>query len=86
MKAILRSGAALAGLLLVSSVSFGYVWCTPVLKMPYPQAPDTYNSGFYLMDAWGRLTGPHYYLVPPGMPFNGILPMNCTASVKNGTS
>jgi hypothetical protein len=73
MKAIFRFGAGLFGLLLAASISQAqyYNWRTPVLKCPYPQAPDTYNSGFYLVDAYGRCTGPNYYLVPPFSPYNG---------------
>src|SRR5438132_8071991 len=74
MKAILSWGAGSFGLLLMASFSQAYYWVTPVTKCPYPQAPDTYNSGFYLLDPWGRPTGPHYYLVPPCGPFNGVLP------------
>jgi hypothetical protein len=74
MKAILRWGASLVGLLLVSAVASAYYWVTPVLKCPYPVAPSPCNGGFYLLDSQGRWTGPHYYLVPPCRPFNGILP------------
>jgi hypothetical protein len=55
-------------------MSHGYVWVSPVFKTPYPHAPDTRNSGYYVMDAYGRWTGPHYYLVPPFRPGGGMLP------------
>ena len=84
MKAILRWGAALVALLVLTSVSFGQVRYSPVLKVPYRQAPDCYNSGFYLFDAWGRPTGPHYYLVPPTGPFNGILPGPIGKGIQSG--
>jgi hypothetical protein len=84
MKAILRWGVGLVGLLLFTSYSFGQVGYSPVLKVPYRQAPDCYNSGFYLMDAWGRCTGPHYYLVPPTGPFNGILPGPIGKGIQSG--
>jgi hypothetical protein len=74
MKAIFSWGAGSFGLLLMASISQAYYWVTPVTKCPYPQAPDTYNSGFYLVDWCGRVTGPHYYLMPPCPPFNGVLP------------
>ena len=74
MKAILRWSAGLAGLLLVSSFAQAYTWVTPVYWCPYPSAPNTYNSGFYLMNSQGQWTGPHYYLVPPNQPFGGVLP------------
>jgi hypothetical protein len=76
MKAILRWGAGLFGLLLLTPMvnAQGYNWATAVTKCPFPQAPDMYNSGFYLMDWCGRVTGPHYYLVPPCPPFNGARP------------
>jgi hypothetical protein len=75
MKAIFRFSTALFSLLLLSSLAHAqYYWVTPVFKQPYPVAPSPSNSGFYLVDCWGRLTGPHYYLVPPCPPFNGIRP------------
>ncbi len=85
MKAILRGGAGLLGLLLASSVSFGYVLVTPVYKQPYPQAPDMYNSAaYYLIDGWGRLTGPYYYLRPPCQPFGGMLPGKTGQAIMSG--
>ncbi len=84
MKAILRLGASLLGLLLLVSASHGYYWVSPVFKQPYPVAPSPSNSGFYLMDAYGRWTGPHYYLVPPHGPFNGILPGPTGQAIMSG--
>lgn len=74
MKAILRAGAGLFGLLLLTSTIHGYNWVTPVTKQPYPIAPSPATGGYYLMDANGHWCGPHYYLVPPFPPHNGFLP------------
>jgi hypothetical protein len=85
MKAILRAGAGLLGLLLAASVSFGYVLVSPVFRQPYPQAPDMYNStGYYLIDSWGRLTGPYYNLRPPCQPFGGMLPGKTGQAIMSG--
>ena len=84
MKAILRWGTALVSLLLLTQISAGYVWVTPVFKCPYPQAPSPSNSGFYLLDSEGRWTGPHYYLVPPGKPFGGMLPGQTGQMIMSG--
>jgi hypothetical protein len=84
MKSILRWSAGLLGLLLLGSVSDGYYWVTPVFKQPYPAAPSPSNSGFYLVDAYGRCTGPHYYLVPPFQPFNGMLPGKTGQAIQQG--
>jgi hypothetical protein len=83
MKAI-RLSLGLAGLLLVSTFAHAYYWVTPVTRCPYPQAPSTWNSGYYLMDAYGRWTGPHYYLVPPTGPFNGFLPGPVGCAIMSG--
>jgi hypothetical protein len=85
MKAILRAGAALLGLLLAGSVSFGYVLVTSVYRCPFPQAPDLRNTGgVYYIDAWGRLNGPYYYLRPPCQPFNGVLPGKTGQAIMSG--
>jgi hypothetical protein len=84
MKALIRSALGLLALLLIGSVSDGYYWVSPVFKQPYPVAPSPSNSGFYLMDAYGRWTGPHYYLMPPCSPFNGILPGQTGAAIQDG--
>jgi hypothetical protein len=84
MKAILRWSAGLLSLLLLGSVCDGYYWVTPVFKQPYPVAPSPSNSGFYLVDAYGRLIGPHYYLVPPCQPFNGMLPGKTGQAIQQG--
>jgi hypothetical protein len=88
MKAILHSFASLFGLLAVAAIGHGYygpgyTWVTPVYRCPYPQAPSPSNSGFYLPDAYGRPI-PHYYLVPPGRPFNGYLPGPTGAAIMSG--
>ena len=74
MKAILRCGTGLLSLLLLCTTSSARDWITPVYKTPYPVAPSPSNSGYYYVDGYGRLSGPHYYLVPPNPPFNGHLP------------
>jgi hypothetical protein len=74
MKATLRWGMGLVGLLLVTSFAQAWMWVSPVFWCPYPAAPNTCNSGYYLMDVYGNWTGPHYYLVPPNPPFGGVLP------------
>src|SRR4051794_23274464 len=87
MKAILRTSAGLFGLLLLASVSQaqGTYWASPVFKQPYPVAPSPSNSGgIYLPDSLGRPTGPHYYLVPPCQPFNGMLPGPTGAAIQQG--
>jgi hypothetical protein len=85
MKAIHRAGTGLIGLLLAASVSFGYVFVTPVYKCPYPQAPNMCNTGpVYYYDAWGRLIGPYYYLRPPCQPFNGVLPGPTGQAIMSG--
>jgi hypothetical protein len=84
MKAILRWGSGLFGLLLLGSVAFGYTWVSPVYKRPYPQAPDAYTSAYFLYDQWGNLTGPHYYFVPPFPPFRGALPGPTGHAIMSG--
>jgi hypothetical protein len=74
MKAIIRWGAGLFGLLLLTSVSHGYVWVSPVFKTPLPCAPDCFGPGFWMQGPHGMWYGPNYYLMPPCGPFNGMLP------------
>src|SRR5437868_9096771 len=75
MKAIiLRSAVAFVGLLMAASVSQAYYWVAQVSKCPYPVAPSPCHGGFYLMDCYGRVTGPHYYLMPPCCVPCGSLP------------
>ena len=85
MKAILRWSTGLLSLLLLSSVSHGQIAYSPVFKTPLAQAPSTWNSGFYVVDAYGRLTGPHYNLTPPCAPFNGILPGPIGQAIMSGS-
>jgi hypothetical protein len=84
MKAIIRWSAGLLSLLLLGSSSDARVWISPVFKTPLPHAPSPSNSGFYLVDAYGRLTGPHYYLVPPCPPFGGMLPGPTGQAIMSG--
>jgi len=74
MKAIIRWGVGLFGLLLLTSVSHGYEWVSPVFKCPLPYAPDCCNPGFWAQGPHGMWYGPNYYLMPPCGPFNGMLP------------
>jgi hypothetical protein len=84
MNALIRWGAGLLSLLLLGSTSHARVWISPVFKTPLPHAPSPSNSGFYLVDACGRLTGPHYFLVPPCAPFNGMLPGPTGMAIQQG--
>jgi hypothetical protein len=86
MKAILRWGTALLSLLLLTSASHAqYQLVSPVFKTPFPSVPSPSNSsGIYLMDAYGRWTGPHYYLVPPHQPFGGVLPGPIGQAIMSG--
>jgi hypothetical protein len=84
MKAIFRTSTIFFGLLALASVSQGYYWVSAALRTPLPIAPSPANSGFYLVDAWGRLSGPHYWLMPPCQPFNGILPGPTGAAIQAG--
>ena len=74
MKAIMRWGVGLMSLLLLTSVSQGYVWVSPVFKTPLPYAPDCCHPGFWAQGPHGMWYGPNYYLMPPCGPFNGMLP------------
>ena len=38
------------------------------------RAPDAMGPGFYAVNEYGGVYGPIHYLVPPGLPFNGITP------------
>jgi hypothetical protein len=85
MKAIIRTAAGLLSLLLFSGVSQARIWISPVYKTPLPCAPSPSNSGgFFLVNERGCLTGPHYYLVPPFPPFNGILPGPTGHAIQQG--
>ena len=84
MKAIIPWGAGLLSLLLLGPASHARIWISPVFKTPLPYAPSPSNSGFYLVDACGHLTGPHYYLVPPCQPFNGMLPGPTGMAIQQG--
>lgn len=53
--------------------------CSPVFHVPLRPAPSLCNTpGFYTWcpngTCYGAWSGPHYYLRPPGLPFNGMLP------------
>jgi hypothetical protein len=86
MKAILRWGTALLSLLLLTSASHAqYQLVSPVFKTPFPSVPSPSNmTGFYLMDAYGRWSGPHYYLVPPHPPTRGVLPGPIGQAIMSG--
>src|SRR5688500_9328051 len=85
MKALLRLGVVFAGLFVVASISPAYVLVSPVFKQPYPRAPDAYTSAFFLLVPWGRVTGPHYYFVPPFQPFQMPLPGPTGHGIQTGT-
>src|SRR5439155_1627022 len=72
MKAIIRSGAGLLGLLLLSvpGLAQDRIWVSAVLRQPLPYAPSPCNSGFYYVDAYGRLCGPHYGNLTPPFPMH----------------
>jgi hypothetical protein len=74
MKAIMRWGSGLVALLLFTSVSFSWEWQSPVFRTPFPQNPDACGPGWYNMGHCGMVYGPNYYVVPPWLPFNGMLP------------
>lgn len=74
MKAILQWGSGLVALLLFVSSSPAYDWASPVFKWPIQTAPDACGPGWYSIGGCGMVYGPNYYLVPPWMPFNGLLP------------
>jgi hypothetical protein len=84
MKAIFHWSIGLLSLLLLASASHGQIAYSPVFKTPLAQAPSPSNSGFYLVDAYGRLTGPHYNLMPHCPPFNGMLPGPIGQAIMSG--
>ncbi len=74
MKAILQWGSGLVAVLLFVSTSTAYDWASPVFKWPIPVAPDACGPGWYNVGGCGMVYGPNHYVVPPCMPFNGLLP------------
>ncbi len=40
-----------------------------------PKAPDACGPGYYAVNQYGALYGPNYCLLPPCLPFNGLLPL-----------
>jgi hypothetical protein len=74
MKAIMRWGSGLVALLLFASLSFAWDWQSPVFRTPFPVAPDACGPGWYTQHPCGMVYGPHHYVMPPGMPFCGMLP------------
>lgn len=46
----------------------GYPCCPP------PQAPDACGHGYYNTGPYGMAYGPNYWVTPPFLPFNGLLP------------
>lgn len=74
MKATFSWAGALLGTALSASLASGY-YCSPVLKVPLIQAPDTMNTPpFFTVCPNGYTFGPNWCLRPPGEPFNGIHP------------
>jgi hypothetical protein len=77
MKAILRWSAGLSCLLFLAAATQAQdrVWISAALKTPLPIAPSPRNTaGFYIVNPYGVVYGPNYFLTPPCRPFNGILP------------
>ncbi|MFO0968943.1 MAG: hypothetical protein U0793_25605 [Gemmataceae bacterium] len=63
--------------------------CAPALCVPLPVGPSPCNTpGFYIAYPDGRcyptVYGPNYYLRPPGLPFQGILPGDIGKAVTAG--
>jgi hypothetical protein len=84
MRAIIRCGGGLLGLLLLTSVSTAYPpWCNPLTQQPYPTAPDACGYGFYVVGPYGMVYGPNYYLVPPFRPVGTCLPTNYQGQQPN---
>lgn len=46
----------------------------PYCGFIYRRAPDCGNPGYYVVNQFGMVYGPNYYVVPPFQPFNGIMP------------
>jgi hypothetical protein len=40
-----------------------------------PRAPDAIGPGYYACNEYGAVYGPNYVVVPPVLPFNGLLPI-----------
>jgi hypothetical protein len=74
MKAILQWGSGMVAVLLFVSTSHAYDWASPVFKWPIQTVPDACGPGWYNVGPCGMVYGPNYYVVPPCMPFNGLLP------------
>jgi hypothetical protein len=74
MKALMPWGSGLVAVLLFATTSHAYNWTSPVFHWGFPVAPDACGPGWYVVNGCGMVYGPNYYLVPPCMPFNGLLP------------
>src|SRR5262245_13519978 len=85
MRAFIRLGIGLLGLLLVGSVSEGYVLVSPVTKCPLGHAPDMFSVGpTYYMGTDGRIYGPYYNLRPTFPPQRGYLPGPMGQAIQSG--
>jgi hypothetical protein len=71
MKATVLWLSALAGTGLTASITSAWTYCSPVLHVPLPAAPDACGPGFYTVCPNGTAFGPNYWLRPPCDPFNG---------------
>jgi hypothetical protein len=74
MKAIMRWGSGLVALLLFTSASFSWEYHSPVFRTPFGQNPDACGPGWYNQHQCGMVYGPNYNMIPPWLPFNGMLP------------
>ena len=83
MRALVRCGGGLTGLLLAASVSLGQHWIHPVTRAPILPAPDACGPGWYAPGPQGMVYGPNYYLVTPWAPHNGFRP-GCPPSGGGG--
>ena len=88
MKATIAWFGTLLGMLGLTSLCDacypGYA-CSPVFHTPLRQAPSPCNMcGFYVACPDGAYIGPNYWLRPPGLPFNGMLPGPTGQTIEGG--
>src|ERR1043165_5922265 len=81
----IRWRIALSSLLLLSSISHGYVWVTPITKCPYPHAPDLYSTPpMYYRGPDCQIYGPYWCLRPPFPPYQNPLPGQIGKAIMEG--
>jgi hypothetical protein len=71
-----RWGGALLALLLATPLVSAYTWGSPIYCRPYYPAPDACGPGWYVVNPWGMVYGPNYYVYPPFPPVGGCSPAN----------